>query len=698
MSDLLNTLNLHQKEAATFGGRFLLVLAGAGSGKTKTLISRIVHEVQSGVNPNSIIAVTFTNKAAREVKERIVDALKGQSQGIYVGTFHRISNMFLRRYGHLVGLSPTFQIITPSDQKKIFKAIFARLNHPEHGSYQHKNALGVLSAYYKKSQMPTDRHWHDVIDMYIQQMQQDQLLDFDGLIEKALLLYNHPEFQQAVVPTISHLLIDEFQDTNPAQLRWIQSFLTQGAKATLVGDDDQSIYGFRGADISIIQSASLLLEGLWTIKLEQNYRSTPSILNLANASISKNIQRLGKDLWTANSDENKPRVVECLNEYHEAQEVCRKIHQLLHTGVLHQDIAVLYRSNALSRLLEGEARKYQWPYHISGGLPFFDREEIRDIMSYLQVIDNPHQSNALDRIINKPSRKIGQKTQDTILEYRNKYQVSYWDAMLSLLLSFPPQAQKALKEFMTLIEELRTCAQLLALPQLADLIVAKTQLLQSYVKSDQGDQKADNIYQFHLALKDYEAQYQGPPDKKLTAFLNDYLLDDTQVAELGSSLVFSTCHAAKGLEWPYVFIIGAEKEYFPHEHSQSEEQIEEERRLFYVAVTRAKKQLIFFYAKQRQKYQEMLFPKKSPFLEEIPQHLLEWEYLKQSDGSQGIKNYNISARTDNSSDSQRILNHPVFGKGVVLDLDFQNDVIKVRFAHLGTKVFRYSLCRGLITQ
>ena len=309
-------------------------------------------------------------------------------------------------------------------------------------------------------------------------------------------------------------------------------------------------------------------------------------------------------MWTANSDDEKPIVVQCLNEYHEAQEVCRRIHQLLHKGVPYKDIAVLYRSNALSRLIEGEARKYQWPYQISGGLPFFDREEIRDLMSYLQVIDNPHQSNALDRIINKPARKIGQKTQDALLEYRNTYQVSYWDAMLSLLPSFPPQAQKALKEFMQLIEDLRAAAVLLSLANLADLALAKSNLLQAYEKADQSDQKADNIYQFHLALKDYERQYVGDKDKVLTAFLNDYLLDDTQVAQVGESLVFSTCHAAKGLEWPYVFIIGAENQYFPHQQSTSAAEIEEERRLFYVAVTRAKKQICFFQAKQRQRYNE----------------------------------------------------------------------------------------------
>lgn len=275
--------------------------------------------------------------------------------------------------------------------------------------------------------------------------------------------------------------------------------------------------------------------------------------------------------------------------------------------------------------------------------------------------------------------------------------------MLSLLLSFPAQARKAIAEFISLIEELRACSHLMTLPALADLIVSKTQLLQAYEKSDQGDQKADNIYQFHLALKDYEAGYQGDSDKKLTAFLNDYLLDDTQVSEVGQSLVFSTCHAAKGLEWPYVFIIGAEKEYFPHQQSQTADQIEEERRLFYVAVTRAKKQLTFFHVQQRQRYQEMLFPKVSPFLKEVPEDLLHWEMLNtgkgKASGSAGSKTYyrSSSEGAGGSMEAVKVLMHPVFGKGVVLNIDLQSDSIKVNFDHLGTKVFRYSLCSGLVT-
>jgi DNA helicase-2/ATP-dependent DNA helicase PcrA len=603
--------------------------------------------------------------------------------------------MFLRRYGQWIGVASNFQIITPSDQKKIFRDLFTLLGVPEQGSYQHKNALSILSDFYKKSEWPRDPNWRRIVELYVEQMQRDQCLDFDALIEKALLLYGRPEFQEQVVPNIYHVFVDEFQDTNPAQLRWIQSFLAKGAKATLVGDDDQSIYGFRGADVSIIQCASLTMEGLWTIKLEQNYRSTPSILNLANASISTNKKRLGKELWTANDNDELPTVVQCLNEYHEAQEVCRRIHQLLHKGVPHKEIAVLYRSNALSRLIEGEARKYQWPYQISGGLPFFDREEIRDVMSYLQIIDNPHQSNALDRIINKPARKIGQKTQDQILEYRGTYQVSYWDAMLSLLPSFAPQAQRALKDFMQMIQDLRTVSVLSSLSDLADLILSKTNLLQSYEKSDQSDQKADNIYQFHLALKDYERQYAGDPDKILRAFLNDYLLDDTQVqAEAGSSLVFSTCHAAKGLEWPYVFIIGAEDQYFPHQQSSTPEEIEEERRLFYVAVTRAKRQLYFFHAKQRQRYHEIIAPQISPFLGEVSPDLLQWNLLKKVSKELPLS-FPIPKKT--GINAAQYLNHPVFGKGDILEIDIPNDAIKVRFDKLGSKVFRYSLCSSLVT-
>ncbi|MBM4222913.1 MAG: hypothetical protein FJ161_03850, partial [Gammaproteobacteria bacterium] len=621
---------------------------------------------------------------------------------VWIGTFHGLSNQFLRKYGSWIGLKSDFQIITPSDQKKIFKQLVTLDGALDLSASEQKNILYLLGEYYRNNSWPHDRQMRHLIERYLAYIKQNGLLDFDALIIAAQALFERPEFQQEVTRNIRHVLVDEFQDTNPAQFLWIQSLLKQGSCGTFVGDDDQSIYGFRGADLSIIQTAEMMLDGLWTIKLEQNYRSTPHILNLANTVIAQNKNRLGKTLWTDNPNHRQPVVIETINEYQEAQEVCRMIHELLHRGVAHQEIAILYRSHALSRLIEAESRKYQWPYQISGGLPFFEREEIRDIMSYLQVIDNPKQSIALMRIINKPARKIGEKTQQAIMEYAEKYNVSCWESMLNLLPGFAPQAQKAIRSFCELIEELRgMAAQTQSLATFADQVIARTQLLSAYNDQDSSDQKADNLYQFHLALRDYQLESQEDQQTLLRAFLNDYLLDDRVERQTENCLTLSTCHAAKGLEWPYVFIIGAEKDYFPHEQSQDHpDMVEEERRLFYVAMTRAKKEVYFFHTRSRQKYHEMIAPKLTPFLEKIDGDLLEWRPIQKKDFTinSSIARPQQKKIITNTTQVAKILNHPILGVGNIITIDTKADAVTVNFRSLGVKVFRYSLCKDFISE
>jgi DNA helicase-2/ATP-dependent DNA helicase PcrA len=704
MQHYLNGLNQQQLQAVTFAGRNLLVLAGAGSGKTKTLITRIAHFMHIGVNPSQIVAVTFTNKAAKEIKVRL-STLFPEAKNVHIGTFHRLSHLFLRKHGELIKLDTNFQIITPSDQKKIFKNIFIKLNRAETQYANQKNALNLLSEYYYNKNLQFDESWRPIITAYIEQCERESLVDFDALIDKATLLFQQEDFKSRFGNQLQHVLIDEFQDTNPAQFHWIRELVQQGTKTTLVGDDDQSIYGFRGADIRIIQKVSSTFTDLHTIRLEQNYRSTPSILKLANHVIGGNKNRLGKELWTSNPDDQLPVIHESLDEYQEIQEVSRNIHLLLNRGVRYADIAVLYRSNALSRLLEAEARKYQWPYHVSGGLPFFDREEIRDIMSYLQLVVDPRNNNALLRVINKPARKIGNKTQDILLEYSSQYQVSLWDAMLTLTSTFPSTTKKALQQFIELIQSLKLflTQQAISLAELSHQILEQTQLSALYQNTDKGDSKEDNLYEFTRALIDFQSIY---PEKSLIEllglFLNEYLLDDTaHIEKEDNALVFSTCHGAKGLEWPYVFLIGMEKNLFPHEHSFREDEIEEERRLFYVAITRSKKQLRISYALKRQRYNEVLYPEPSPFLYEIPAECISW-IGKKNQNNQHQKNMSRNSMFTKPNKTREFnlkkIKHNIFGIGQIINLDLDQDVIIIKFEQSGQKMLRYSLAKNMIQE
>lgn len=700
MSSYLSALNDQQLKAATHAGRALLVLAGAGSGKTKTLIARAAHAIEAGASPSSLVIVTFTNKAARELKERLVAYLGGVAD-LHVGTFHGISHLFLRRYGHWIGCPRSFQIITPSDQKRLFRDIFVELNQREQGAFQHKNALHMLHQHNRFPEQEIPGPWQPVIERYHQRCEQEHLVDFDALIIKAIALYGRPEFQEQVTSSLQHVFVDEFQDTSPQQFQWVQLLLERGADCTFVGDDDQSIYAFRGADLSIIQQADLALPQLQTIKLEQNYRSTPAILNLANTVIAQNTKRLGKTLWTANDNANTPKVLVCRDEYEEAQQVSKIIHNLLHQGVPYEDIAVLYRSNALSRLLEAAARKYQWPYRVSGGLPFFEREEIRDMMAYLQLIVDPHHQGAFQRVINKPARKIGAKTQEKIGQHAHQYQCSLWDATLTLLPSMSGQTAAALRGFIDLIEGLRVLANTAHFGDLTALVLQNTQLLTAYEKADQAESKADNLYQFQQALADFLQRDplldEESPLEALGRFLSEYLLDDLsdERAEK-NSLVLSTCHAAKGLEWPYVIIVGAEDQLFPHEQSQSEQEIEEERRLMYVAITRAKKQLFFVQTRQRQRYQDLIFPQLSRFLTGLPSDLLivERSSLPPSPRRSAQRNYQAQ---DRPPGPQVFMDHPLFGRGVVEWLSKEQDMLKARFPGQGIKTLRYSLCEPFLS-
>lgn len=645
LDDLLSELNPEQKKAATFGGRRLMVLAGAGSGKTKTLVSRLAYFCQMGALPESLMAITFTNKAAREMKERLEQCVPG-AKSAYVGTFHKISHLMLRRYGQYISLDTSFQIITPSDQKRIIKEGIKQLKISLDNNTSESFILRSLS---NRHQLTQEQFWqresHPVgrlLKYYDEVCLKENLIDFDGLILKATELFKTPFVKENFCQKLHHICIDEFQDTNYQQILWLEAILGSDTGLTLVGDDDQSIYRFRGSDVTLMQTAHNRFDGLELMKLEQNYRSTSTIVNAANDVIAKNSIRLGKNLWTQNVTNDKITIFEAYNEFAEVDSIAQKIHQLLHEKVPLSAIAVLYRSNMQSRLFESVARKYQWPYNLSGGLSFYDREEVKDILCYLQLLIDTNSWLALSRVINKPSRKIGAKTLEKIRDVAIEYDLMPWDALVASQSLFKGKVLESISSFISLIEEHR---QLLAHSDLADVassLIAKSDIITAY--ADNKEQRSDNLYELINAMIDFQEKEgaQKTTFQMLTDFLSDVSLSGSAPVESGQqveALTLSTVHAAKGLEWPYVFIVGLEEELFPHQRAHSDEEQDEERRLFYVALTRAKSQCFLSYALYRKKGYENHRGRPSRFIKDISSKYIKLERASYKPQSQQPRTY-----------------------------------------------------------
>lgn len=619
--DFLEALNEEQKKAVTFGGKRLMVLAGAGSGKTKTLVSRLAYFCAQGTPPHSLMAITFTNKAAKQMKERLGQCFEGAHRA-FVGTFHHVSLRLLRRYADYINLNPHFQVVTPVDQKRIIKEAIRKLNITLDKDVTEAFILKALSY---RHQNKNDAFWLNpqhrvgqVIQYYDEFCQAEQLLDFDHLIIRSTQLFQTPFVRENFVEHLDHICVDEFQDTNYQQILWLEALLGQKTGLTLVGDDDQSIYRFRGSDVTIMQSAQNRFEGLEIIKLEQNYRSTSTIVQAANAVISKNSIRLGKNLWTQRLGEKKIEVFELDDELKEADKVAHKIHQLLNHQVSLSDIAILYRSNRQSRHFEAMARKYQWEYRLSGGLGFFDREEIKDTLCYLQLLINRNSTLALWRIINKPSRKIGPKSLEKISQIALDYDLPIYDALIASQNVFKGKVAGAIEDFIALIEEHRQALSHMPLADVASSLLSKSQLIESY--SDQKESRQDNLYEFINSLIDYQNKmFDKSSYDILTNFLADTALVAVENAEMDQAerLTLSTVHAAKGLEWPYVFIVGMQDENFPSIRSRTSEELAEERRLFYVALTRARDQCFLTYPRYQLTGYERRRVKASRYLKDL---------------------------------------------------------------------------------
>ena len=637
--NLVKGLNPEQKKAVQTTNGPLLIMAGAGSGKTRVLTHRIAYlMVEKNVAPWNILAITFTNKAAREMKERIGRLLGPDAENIWISTFHSMCVRILRRDIDRIGYSRTFSILDSGDQQSVIKQILKDLN-IDSKKYDYRALLGAISSaknelinseeYEKTAAGYYEKVVSDVYKEYEKRLRKNQALDFDDLIMKTILLFERvPEVLSYYQRKFQYIHVDEYQDTNRAQYMLVKMLAERFKNLCVVGDSDQSIYRWRGADIANILSFEKDYPNASVIFLEQNYRSTKRILQAANEVIANNSNRKPKNLWTENLEGNKIQYYNADNEQAEAAFVVSKIIELTKGDRSLQDVAILYRTNAQSRVMEEFLLKSNLPYAIVGGVKFYDRKEIKDILAYLRLISNPHDDISLRRVINVPKRGVGATSLDKIADFALMQDTSMFDALKNIdLIGLSPKITKACVEFRDLIQNYTNMQEYLSVTELVEEVLDKTgyrDMLKAE-KTIESQSRLENIDEFLSVTTNFENNNE---DKSLVAFLTDLALvadidqlDDEDVPQ--SSVTLMTLHSAKGLEFPIVFLLGLEEGVFPHSRSlMEEEEMEEERRLAYVGITRAEEELYLTNASMRTLFGRTSYNKVSRFIEEIPSELL----------------------------------------------------------------------------
>lgn len=664
----LDTLNEQQKKAVTTTEGPLLVLAGAGSGKTKVLTTRIAYLIkEKGIDPDSILAITFTNKAAKEMKDRVVNILGPSAYGIQISTFHSFGLSIIREHYEKLGYKRNFTILDSDDSLTMIKKIMRELN-LDTQIYNPRSIRNIISGnkngmvdsngYEKFVHTEFDEKVLQIFKKYEKSLFEGNSLDFDDLLLLPLVLFKkNPAILQQYQEKYQYILIDEYQDTNEVQYLLTKMISAKYKNICVVGDESQSIYSFRGANYRNILNFEKDYKNPEIILLEKNYRSTQNILNVANNIISNNTQKKDKNLWTDN--EEGPKVVyhQSYNEKDEALYVVDKIAELLEKGVNERDIAVLYRTNAQSRVIEEAMLRTNIPYKIVGSVYFYNRKEIKDLIAYLKVIHNTADNINLLRVINVPRRGIGAKTIERLSDSAYLNNTSIYDAI------------KDGKEliFKNIIEEIREVMSDLTLTELVDLVLEKSGLNQSLSleKTIESEIRLENLREFRTITKEFEERHG-------IISLEEFLYEISLVADVeeyknnDNVVTLMTVHSAKGLEFDYVFIVGLEEGIFPHMNSsESTDEIEEERRLCYVAVTRAKKALRLVNTKKRTIYGITNFTLPSRFISEIDDEYLEVELVE--DNFEINNNYKIDETVEYSIGDK--VSHDIFGKGYVVGID-----------------------------
>ncbi len=636
----LDMLNEQQRLAAETLDGPVLILAGAGSGKTRALTYRVANLIDRGVEPWRILAITFTNKAAREMKERIASLAGERAEEVWVSTFHAMCARILRRDIEKLGYSRSFTIYDDDDQASVLKEVIKRLDIDDKvltvrelrwKISDAKNRLLTPDEWFAQS--PRDFHSQQIHDVYVQyeeRLKSANALDFDDLLMRTLELFaDHPPVLDSYRQRFSHVLVDEYQDTNFAQYSLVKLLTQKSRNLCVVGDDDQSIYGWRGADIRNILDFEKDYPDATVIKLEQNYRSTSNILDAANQVIAHNEGRKDKSLWTE-APAGEPIKLFCAgDEREEAAWICDRMQQLKLGGDPYGSMAVLYRTNAQSRILEEMLMRAGIPYRIYGGLRFYDRKEVKDIIAYLRCIVNPSDDVSLRRIINQPKRAIGESTIQELARYAAEKELPLYSALIDLPDTLSARPRKCVREFGDMMNALAMEYEDMGLTDFVKKLIEQTGLRAQYEKdlSEEAKNRLENMDEFLGAVQEFE---QAADEPTLESYLeNVALITDLDAAETSSQYVtLMTVHSAKGLEFPTVFISGLEEGIFPSGRSlQSDEKLEEERRLCYVAITRAMKNLYISYASQRLIYNQLSYNAPSRFIGEIPDRLVDDEWI-----------------------------------------------------------------------
>lgn len=699
---IIDPLNEAQREAVTTSSQPTLVLAGAGSGKTRVLVHRIAWLISvEDLSPQQLCAVTFTNKAALEMRERIEALLGFPTKQFWIGTFHGLAHRLLRMHWQESGLTETFQILDSEDQLRVIKRLIKnmRLNEDDFGPREIQwfiNAQkdeGLRPASVNDEGNSARKQMIEIYSRYEKICTGSSLVDFGELLLRALELFKEkPDILSKYQSRFHHVLVDEFQDTNTIQYRWLKLLAGQNATPFFVGDDDQSIYRWRGARVENLQLFKKDFNGSRIIRLEQNYRSTANILNAANSVIANNSGRLGKNLWTEGETGEPITLYSAFNERDEAEFIVNRISDYIDQGNLRNDIAVLYRSNAQSRVFEEFLLAASIPYRVYGGLRFFERAEIKDALAYLRLIANRGDDASFERAVNTPPRGVGARSMEVVRSKAISASLNLWQAAETIIKDeeLPKRSCRAISAFLNLINTMEEDTCDLILHEQVNRVIQLSGLIQHHSKDKniRGEAKVENLEELVSAARGLISDEisELPP---LLEFLSYAVLEsgDVQAEIYEDSVQLMTLHSAKGLEFPLVFLCGLEEGLFPHQRSIHDMGgLEEERRLCYVGLTRAQKKVVLTYAEQRRLHGMDNFGVPSRFIQEIPQELLEEIRPVLSVSRPVYRSNDFSEGPDVISLGQRV-KHKKFGEGIVLNQEGSgaNARVQVNFQRAGMK-------------
>lgn len=706
VSDLIGGLNDAQREAVSAPLSNQLVLAGAGSGKTRVLVHRIAWLMRiENLGAHQILAVTFTNKAAKEMRERLAHLVENADysmRAMWVGTFHGLAHRLLRAHWQEAKLPQNFQILDSDDQLRVVKRVYQELQVDE-ARWPHKQAQwyingkkdeGIRARYLPDDFAPFNKMMKAIYLAYEDACERGGLVDFAELLLRSHELWlNNPTLLKHYQQRFRAILVDEFQDTNSIQYAWLRVLAGKEAQVCVVGDDDQSIYGWRGAKIENIQKFEQDFAPVITTRLEQNYRSTSTILNAANAVISNNGDRLGKTLWTDGAEGEAIDLYAAFNEQDEARYIVDQFKNWMDQGHTAGEMALLYRSNAQSRALEEAFIRADLPYRIYGGQRFYERMEIKNALAYMRLLSHRNDDNAFERVVNTPTRGIGNKTLETLRLFAREQGYSMHEAAKGALANgvFTARAANALQGFLDLLDELEAACEEKNLADMCATVLHQSGLLEFHKqeKGERGQAREENLQELVSACRVFE-----PEDEEqsiLDTFLDRAALDagDAQADEFEEAVQMMTLHSAKGLEFPFVALAGMEENLFPHRMSADEPgRLEEERRLCYVGITRAMQKLVLTYAESRRMYGKESFNSLSRFVREIPNTLVREVRMKKAVSRPGSFQQQSLQDSGSGYHLGQAVRHPKYGEGVILQVVGQGarTCVEINFASVGSKM------------